>query len=84
MNKQIKKKYLTEDERKILKLYHAATSVNFFKFNQSESDAKAFVGIWGSPQIINSSNDRVLISADTFKNGKSVMVNASLDNGASE
>lgn len=84
MNKRVEKKYLTEDERKILKLYHAATSVSFYRFNESMSDAKAFVGIWGSPQIINSPNDRVLISADTFKNGKSVMVNASLDNGAGE
>ncbi|WP_367297627.1 hypothetical protein [Loigolactobacillus coryniformis] len=79
MTKRVEKKYLTEDERKILKLYHAATSVSFFKFNQSENDAKTFVGIWGSPQIINSANDRVLISADTFKNGKSVMVNASIN-----
>lgn len=79
MNKRIEKKYLTEDERKILKLYHAATSVNFFKFNQSENDAKAFVGIWESPQVINSTNDRVLISVDTFKNGKSVTVIASIN-----
>lgn len=84
MNKQIKKKYLTEDERKILKLYHAATSVNFFKFNQSESDAKAFVGIWGSPQIINSSNDHVSINADTLKNGKSVTVIASINKGGTK
>lgn len=84
MNKRIDKKYLTEDERKILKLYHAAASVSFYKLNQSESDAKAFVGTWGAPQVINSTNDRVLISADTFQDGKSVMVNASLDNGASE
>lgn len=84
MTKRVEKKYLTEDERKILKLYHAATSVSFYKFNQSESDAKAFVGIWGSPQIINSSNDRVLISADTFKNGKSVMVNALIKEGGTK
>lgn len=79
MNKRIDKKYLTEDERKILKLYHAATSVSFYKLNQSESDAKAFAGTWGTPQVINSPNDRVLISADTFKNGKSVTVIASIN-----
>lgn len=76
MNKRVEKKYLTEDEHKILKLYHAATSASFYKFNQSESDAKAFVGTWGTPQVINGPNDRILISVGTFKNGKSVMVNA--------
>lgn len=84
MNKRIDKKYLTEDERKILKLYHAATWVSFFRFNESMSNAKAFAGIWGSPQIINNPNDRVLISADTFKNGKAVMVSASIKDGDTE
>ena len=81
MNKQINKKYLTEDERKILKLYHAATAVSFFRFDESMSNAKAFVGIWGSPQIINSPNDPVWLNADTFQDGKSVSVSASIKDG---
>ncbi|MFC6170483.1 hypothetical protein [Loigolactobacillus jiayinensis] len=84
MTKRVEKKYLTEDERKILKLYHAATSVSFYRFNESMSDAKAFVGIWGSPQIINSPNDRVLISAGTFENGKSVSAIASIEAGGTK
>ena len=84
MNKRVEKKYLTEDERKVLKLYHAATSVSFYKFNQSENDAKAFVGIWESPQIMNGTSDQVWLNADTFQDGKSVSATASIEAGGTK
>ncbi|OFL87286.1 hypothetical protein [Enterococcus sp. HMSC072H05] len=45
MNKRIRKKYLTNEEQKLLTLYRDCESVQFFRYKDSTDKAKNFVSI---------------------------------------
>lgn len=55
MNKRIQKKYLTNDERMILDLFHAAEKVEFCRFRELSDSAKRFTRILKAPNF-NESN----------------------------
>lgn len=51
MNKRISKKYLTDNERVILDLYHASEKVKFLRFQELSDSAKRFTGILKAPNF---------------------------------
>ena len=83
MNKRIKKKYLSDDERKILRLYHLAESVEFYRFNETLNNAKAYASIWGEPKF-NESGNTYWFSSHTLRDGKSVSATASIEAGGTK
>ena len=80
MNKRIKKKYLSDEERKILRLYHLSETAEFYRFDETFNNAKAYASIWGEPEFKEISNT-YWVSSHTFLNGKSVYVTASIEAG---
>ncbi|MFC6170388.1 hypothetical protein [Loigolactobacillus jiayinensis] len=81
MNKRIKKKYLSDEEHKILRLYHTAESVQFYRFNESLNNAKSYVSIWGKPKLHDGTNNTIWADVSTYHNDKSVMVSTSIRGG---
>jgi len=83
MNKRIKKKYLSDDERKILRLYHLAETAEFYRFDETINNAKAYASIWGEPKF-KENNNTYWFSSHTFLNGKSVYATAAIEAGGTK
>ena len=81
MNKRIERKHLSDEERRVLQLYHEAVSVSFYQFDKSEDEAKAFVGILGKPKLLEGENRQGWCAFSEYHAGKSVSVNASIKPG---
>lgn len=81
MNKRIKKKYLSDEERKILRLYHLSETAEFYRFNETFNNAKAYASIWGEPKFNEISNTHWVSSHTLFLNGKFVSATASIEAG---
>lgn len=47
MNKRIQKKYLSDDERVVLRLFHLSNGVDFNLYYVSKNNAEAFTRILG-------------------------------------
>lgn len=47
MNKRIQKKYLSDDERVVLRLFHLSNRVDFNLYDVSKNNAEAFTRILG-------------------------------------
>lgn len=80
MNKRIKKKYLSDEERKILRLYHLSETAEFYRFNETFNNAKAYASIWGEPKFSEISNT-YWVSSLTLRDGKFVSATASIEAG---
>ncbi|MBC1982812.1 hypothetical protein [Listeria booriae] len=63
MNKRIKKKYLTADEKKVLELYHAAQAVEFKSFVLESDEARKLTERLGEGSHFNKYN-----SSSWFRN----------------
>ena len=83
MNKRIKKKYLSNEERKILRLYHLAESVEFYRFNETLNNAKAYASIWGEPKF-NEISNTCWFSSRTLRDDKSISATASIESGGTK
>ncbi|MGM0173669.1 hypothetical protein [Enterococcus sp. DIV0800] len=57
MNKRIRKKYLSEEERIVLKLYRKCDSVDFWLYNAQTSKANHFVSILAESKFKESNSD---------------------------
>lgn len=66
MKKRIRKKYLSEEEQRVLMLYNECENVEFTRYHVETSAAKSFVSILGKPQI-DENNDVIWYSATKGK-----------------
>ena len=66
MKKRIRKKYLSEEEQRVLMLYNECEKVEFTRYHVETKAAKAFVSILGKPQI-DENNDVIWYSATKGK-----------------
>lgn len=57
MNKRIRKKYLSDEERIVLRLYRECDSVDFWLHRTETSKAKYFVSTLDEPEIKESSGN---------------------------
>lgn len=68
MNKRIQKKYLSDDERVVLRLFHLSNGVDFNLYDVSKDSAEAFAGILGKPQAVESEDCKWVEANKRIKN----------------
>lgn len=68
MNKRISKKYLTDNERVILDLYHAAEKVEFCRFRELSDSAKRFTRILKAPNFQESNGHKWYLATKEIGN----------------
>lgn len=83
MNKRISKKYLTNDERMILDLFHAAEKVEFCRFRELSDSAKRFTKILKVPNF-NEANGHKWYQATKEIDNTAVEVTAFIEPGEAE
>jgi len=69
---------LTDNERTILRLYHASKQVTFYRFDDSIHNSKAFASLLGQSENLNSGNDS-WFKAEKVLDGVSVEATSFID-----
>lgn len=79
-NKKYFKKYLTDEEQMVLRLYHEAESIDFYKFDNTDGDAKSFATMLANPYFFESDMNKWYKSTKRLNN-KGVQAIAFIDQG---